>query len=624
MDLYKGYIKTRNKQAVERFKNRTDFKSYEEIKSENDFAAVLANGTILVDVDNKEESDILMDIVEDLKLNCRVVTTSRGRHFLFKTESVDKCYTGVQLALGITADIKVGSKNSYEVLKVDGEERTIEWDKETYDELPKWLLPVKTSKRFKDLDEGDGRNSVFYSYIPVLQNNDFTIEEIKETIHLINEYVVAEPLSETELDVILRDEAFQMPTFYHKTTFLFDKFARYLINEYHIKKINNQLHCYVDGIYKSGQAKIESLMIEKIPDLNQAKRREVMAYLDILIRENSRISPPTLIAFRNGIYDLKTDQLIDYSPNYVITNRIPWDYNPKAYHDLLDKTLDRLSCHDKDVRANLEESVGYMFFRRNELGKAFMLTGDGSNGKSTWLNLLKFLIGESNYSVLDLKKLGDRFSTVMLFGKMANIGDDISSEYIADVAEFRKIVTGETVDAEQKGQPKFQFAPYAKLFFSSNSIPRMGKGKDFNAIKRRLIIIPFNAKFSKSDPDFVPYISDKLQTQEAMEYLIQLGVRGLKRVLENNAFTESAVSKKELEAYEELTNPLMGFIKDNKDSIENESTKDVYMRYEIYCDENNLQGLGRKQFTAMVCKEMQLKSIQRRINGKREQLFVKE
>lgn len=624
MDLYKGYIKTRNKQAVERFKNRTDFKSYEEIKSENDFAAVLANGTILVDVDNKEESDILMDIVEDLKLNCRVVTTSRGRHFLFKTESVDKCYTGVQLALGITADIKVGSKNSYEVLKVDGEERTIEWDKETYDELPKWLLPVKTSKRFKDLDEGDGRNSVFYSYIPVLQNNDFTIEEIKETIHLINEYVVAEPLSETELDVILRDEAFQMPTFYHKTTFLFDKFARYLINEYHIKKINNQLHCYVDGIYKSGQAEIESLMIEKIPDLNQAKRREVMAYLDILIRENSRISPPTLIAFRNGIYDLKTDQLIDYSPNYVITNRIPWDYNPKAYHDLLDKTLDRLSCHDKDVRANLEESVGYMFFRRNELGKAFMLTGDGSNGKSTWLNLLKYLIGETNYSVLDLKKLGDRFSTVMLFGKMANIGDDISSEYIADVAEFRKIVTGETVDAEQKGQPKFQFAPYAKLFFSSNSIPRMGKGKDFNAIKRRLIIIPFNAKFSKSDPDFVPYISDKLQTQEAMEYLIQLGVRGLKRVLENNAFTESAVSKKELEAYEELTNPLMGFIKDNKDSIENESTKDVYMRYEIYCDENNLQGLGRKQFTAMVCKEMQLKSIQRRINGKREQLFVKE
>lgn len=624
MDLYKGYIKTRNKQAVERFKNRTDFKSYEEIKSENDFAAVLANGTILVDVDNKEESDILMDIVEDLKLNCRVVTTSRGRHFLFKTESVDKCYTGVQLALGITADIKVGSKNSYEVLKVDGEERTIEWDKETYDELPKWLLPVKTSKRFKDLDEGDGRNSVFYSYIPVLQNNDFTIEEIKETIHLINEYVVAEPLSETELDVILRDEAFQMPTFYHKTTFLFDKFARYLINEYHIKKINNQLHCYVDGIYKSGQAEIESLMIEKIPDLNQAKRREVMAYLDILIRENSRISPPTLIAFRNGIYDLKTDQLIDYSPNYVITNRIPWDYNPKAYHDLLDKTLDRLSCHDKDVRANLEESVGYMFFRRNELGKAFMLTGDGSNGKSTWLNLLKYLIGETNYSVLDLKKLGDRFSTVMLFGKMANIGDDISSEYIADVAEFRKIVTGETVDAEQKGQPKFQFAPYAKLFFSSNSIPRMGKGKDFNAIKRRLIIIPFNAKFSKSDPDFVPYISDKLQTQEAMEYLIQLGIRGLKRVLENNAFTESDVSKKELEVYEELTNPLMGFIKDNKDSIENESTKDVYIRYGIYCDENNLQGLGRKQFTAMVCKEMQLKSIQRRINGKREQLFVKE
>ena len=206
----------------------------------------------------------------------------------------------------------------------------------------------------------------------------------------------------------------------------------------------------------------------------------------------------------------------------------------------------------------------------------------------------------------------------------ANIGDDISSEYIADVAEFRKIVTGETIDAEQKGQAKFQFVPYAKLFFSSNSIPRMGKGKDFNAIKRRLIIIPFNAKFSKDDPNFVPYISDKLQTQASMEYLIQLGLNGLKRVLANKAFTESDVSRKELEAYEEMTNPLVGFIKDNADTLVNESTKDVYKRYQLYCDENNLSGLGRKQFTSQLCKEMNIKSVQKRINNRREQVFVYE
>lgn len=78
-------------------------------------------------------------------------------------------------------------------------------------------------------------------------------------------------------------------------------------------------------------------------------------------------------------------------------------------------------------------------FRRNELGKAFILTGSGSNGKSTFLNMLKHMLGRRNVSVLELKKLNDRFSTVMLFGKLANIGDDISDEFITDAAIFKKL-----------------------------------------------------------------------------------------------------------------------------------------------------------------------------------------
>ena len=622
--LYKGYVVTKDKGSIEKIKGRKSFKTLSEVKNESEYAGVLADDIILIDVDDKEESDILYRIICDIDYPCQIYETTRGKHFLFQNTDVTRCATGAKLAVGLNADIKIGGKNTYEVIKFDGKKRKVLRANDEPGPLPVWLTPVKTTKKFRNMTDGDGRNSVFYSYIPVLQSNGISKEDIRQTVQLINDYVVAKPLPQSELETILRDEAFQMPIFYNGSTFLFNVFANYLMQEYHIKKINGQLHCYVDGVYRSGLGEIEALMIQKIPTLNQSKRREVLAYLDILIRENTRISSPNLIAFNNGVYNLENGVLSPYSPDYVITNKIPWDYNENAYESLLDATLDRLSCHDADVRANLEESVGYMMFRRNELGKAFVLTGDGSNGKSTWLNLLKSLIGDGNYSALDLKKLGDRFSTVMLFGKLANIGDDISSEYIADVAEFRKIVTGETIDAEQKGQAKFQFAPYAKLFFSSNSIPRMGKGKDFNAIKRRLIIIPFNAKFSKDDPDFVPYISDKLQTQASMEYLIQLGIRGLKRVLANKAFTESAVSRKELEAYEEMTNPLVGFIKDNADALVNENTKDVYKRYQIYCDENNLSSLGRKQFTAQLCKEMNVKSVQKRVNNRREQVFVYE
>ena len=59
----------------------------------------------------------------------------------------------------------------------------------------------------------------------------------------------------------------------------------------------------------------------------------------------------------------------------------------------MDKTLNKISCDDKQLRMLIEEMVGYCLFRRNELGKCFILTGSGANGKSTLLDVIKRLIG---------------------------------------------------------------------------------------------------------------------------------------------------------------------------------------------------------------------------------------
>ena len=473
------------------------------------------------------------------------------------------------------------------------------------------------------MEAGDGRNQALFNYILTLQSSDFEVEEARETIRMINQYVLKVPLSEDEIEIILRDDAFSKPIFFKGATFLFDKFAMFLKNNHHIKRINNQLHLYKDGIYVSGLAEIEAEMIKHIPQLNRAKRTEVLSYLDIMIRENTPATEANWIAFRNGLLNIYDDTFVPFSHEHVITNKIDWDYNPNAYDELTDKTLDRISCNDPQIRMLLEEMVGYTMFRRNELGKAFILTGTGSNGKSTFLNMLKTMLGKRNVSVLDLKKLNDRFSTVMLFGKLANIGDDISEEFITDAADFKKIVTGETIDAEQKGQPKFEFEPYVKLLFSANNIPRIGKGRDSQAILRRLIIVPFNAKFSSKDPDYVPFIGDKLQTQESIEYFIQLGIKALKRVLIDRKFTESEQVQRELEEFEENNNPILGFFKDtDKDEIENEPTNQVYQKYQEYCLANSLQPLSNGEFSKQVKRHFDFVIADKKINGKKYRIFV--
>ncbi len=624
--FFRGYVETKNKKCIEKFKDRDDLKTYEDVKDLPEFAGILATDTILIDIDDFEQSEILFKVVKDKKLKCRVYETTRGKHFLFRNKGVKSNRTKANLAIGITADIKLGRRNSYSILKFKNKERKIIYDtaeNEEAQDLPKWLLPIKTNTDFITMDAGDGRNQALFNYILTLQSNDFSVEEARETIRIINNYVMKEPLSEDELEVVIRDEAFAKPVFFKGTTFLFDKFAVFMKNNHHIKRINNQLHIYKDGVYVYGLAEIEAEMIKHIPQLNRAKRAEVLSYLDILIRENTPVTEANWIAFRNGLYNIYDDSFVPFTHEHIITNKIDWDYNPHAYDELTDKTLDRIACHDKQIRMLLEEMVGYTMFRRNELGKAFILTGSGSNGKSTFLNMLKHMLGRRNVSVLDLKKLNDRFSTVMLFGKLANIGDDISDEFITDAADFKKIVTGEAIDAEQKGQPKFEFEPYVKLLFSANNIPRIGKGRDSSAILRRLIIVPFNARFSSSDPDFVPFIGDKLRRQEAIEYLIQLGLKALKRVLIERKFTESEQVQKQLEEYEETNNPIVGFFKEiDREEIENEPTNEVYKRYTVYCAENGLQPMSQIGFSKQLTANFGFEIIDKKINGKKYRILI--
>lgn len=627
MELFRGYIPTKDKAPLVKYKkNPSAIMTLEQIKDYPEYAGVLARDIVLVDLDDGEQAEKLMDLVEDLQLNCRVYQTTRGKHFIFRSSEVNRCYTHCKLAVGFTADIKIGNKDGLEILKFNNKERFIEWDNlnNEVDELPDFLKPIKSNIDFNNLGEGDGRNQALFNYILTLQTNGFSKDRARNCIKLINKYLLKEPLSEEELDVILRDEAFNKPIFFDKTTFLFDKFATYLMNNNHIIKINGQLHIYKEGVYVPGNKEIESIMITLIPNLKDTQRKEVLKYLD-LIAPSKNVASANYIAFRNGIYDLSTDSLEPYTSDIVITNKIPYDYVKGAYNELTDKTLNKIACFDTEVRAVLEECIGYCFYRRNELGKAFILTGDKSNGKSTFLDVLGKILGEDNTCALDLKELGDRFSSAMMFGKLANIGDDIGDDFLQGTAVslFKKVVTGNRIKAERKGQDPFDFNPYTKFLFSANEVPRM-KDKT-GAVIRRLVMIPFNATFSKNDEDYDPFIKYKLIEESSINYLIVLGINGLRRVIENNEFTQSQKVKDELKSYEIENNPLLAFIDsvEPEEEIENQITSQVYTRYDLFCVNNKYNPVSNISFSKQICKKLNLRVVDKKVDGKKMRIFVK-
>ena len=154
--------------------------------------------------------------------------------------------------------------------------------------------------------------------------------------------------------------------FYEDKKFLHDVFAEYLRDTRKIIKINNQLHIYDDGVYRCGYQAIEKAMIEEIPTLVSARRKEVLQYL-YLICEEKEIAPSRYIAFTNGILDIVTGDMQPHSADIVVTNMIPYDYKEDAYCQITDITLDKLSCNDKEIRAILKKLLVIAFSEKTPL-----------------------------------------------------------------------------------------------------------------------------------------------------------------------------------------------------------------------------------------------------------------
>lgn len=393
------------------------------------------------------------------------------------------------------------------------------------------------------------------------------------------------------------------------------KFSDALLKDLNVVKINGQLYVYDEqhGIYVSKNAEciIEKKMIEYFPEINQNIRKETLSKIFLKVKdyddEDNDFSH--LIVFRNGVYNLVTGALEPFNKDYMIYNAIPHDYNPSAYSSLVDDMMTKLTDGDAELRLLLEEIVGYAMYRSCEKSKAFFFWGPkGNNGKSVYQSLLINLLGKKNISTLDLANISkDKFATSQLFGKLANIADDIEDNFIGNSATFKSLCTGERITAEQKFKDAFEFNPYATLIFSANNLPRLAID---GGVMRRMVIVPFNHDFKK-DADFNPNIKNHLlhgipgcSTDDNFSYLINLGLAGLSRILADD-FTHSDKCDKSLAEYNAECNPIEEFVEEWNDQhakgFDEIIRSDAYNSYKLWSENSGQKPLSQMNFTKYIC-----------------------
>lgn len=363
----------------------------------------------------------------------------------------------------------------------------------------------------------------------------------------------------------------------------------------------NNILVYKDGTYhRDGQTYIREIATELMGEkATRHYRAEIIDHIKSMtyIERDDFTADAKYIILENGVYNLETGDLTPHTPEIYSLNKLPVKYDPDADCPTIRKFLHDI-MRPEDVKI-VQEGIGYTLLRDTPFDKAFMLLGEGSNGKSWFLDLLETFIGSENTSGLPLQRISKRFAATRLHGKLANIHTDLPEYSMKQTDTFKAAVSGDKIDAEKKGAGYIRFAPYATFWYSANELPEVYDDSD--GFFRRWIIINFPNKFTDDpddgNPDKDNTLFDRLVTDEELSGLFNWALKGLRRLMDQGHFTYSMSTEEIREDYQRKSNSLLAFCKDHvtKSTGNSMDKKDFYTRYIKYCDKWGVPAKTQRQ-----------------------------
>ena len=587
--------------------------SFSDLKSDkNRVGWIVPKDYIVVDIDNKNNARIVFDILQNLKIKFSYMTGRKGGHFIFKNiRGIKSISAGLPCSLGIVVDIRCNEKG-YIVLPENDTDRHWGTITNDIDDIPFFLVPLKDFKVQSDLvgmDNGSGRNDALLRHMLALIDyaKELNIEEKTQSIRLINQFLFKTPLTDNELEnTVLREDILKKanePVEEHGC--YEEKLASKIVKQEQIITCNDDCYIYNGKYYRKvlDNTEIERIIHMKYnPSLKEKQRKEIIKFIKL----KSWIPSYELnknwheIVFKNGVLNILTMELKEHSPSQYNTIYIDCNYIKDApYSKIVDDFFNQISGSEEDKKDLLYEIVGYCLIRKNVFEKFFICYGEGATGKSTYLKMIRHLIGDRNASFLSLNNLEDTFMPCNLFGKLVNIGDDIAYKGLKESDILKKLVTGEMFSAQQKFKEPLVFSNFAKLIFTTNKLPEVYDRS--SGFYRRVMIIDINKKIENPDPFFLERL-----TEQDYEYLLSVAVEKVLKCLKENKLTDCESAKIKLEEYKTDQSSVLSYIQDfgyTKKDIDHRPCMEMFVEYEQYCKDTGFKPLKKVNFDREICDE---------------------
>ena len=251
--------------------------------------------------------------------------------------------------------------------------------------------------------------------------------------------------------------------------------------------------------------------------------------------------------------------------------------------------------------------------------------GDGGNGKSTFWNTIARVLG-SYYGKISADALTTNCKRNVkpelaeLRGKRLIIASESQEGARLNDSEIKELCSTDDIRAEKKFKDPFDFTPTHTLVLYTNHLPKV-KGTD-DGIWRRIIVIPFNHKFTKDNADIKNY-SDVLY-EEAGEFVLTWVIEGARKAYESNfRLKNPAIVQKAIDSYKKENDWFGRFIEECCIVGEEEKCKsnDLYQRYRDFSVSQGERPKGTIEFYTEL-ERHQFKRIQLKDADKTRKYFV--
>ncbi|HVB20817.1 MAG TPA: phage/plasmid primase, P4 family [Ktedonobacteraceae bacterium] len=330
--------------------------------------------------------------------------------------------------------------------------------------------------------------------------------------------------------------------------------------------------------------------------------RVIKAFLNWCTREEDFDTDATLYLLntRNTTIDLRTMKSRKQSAQDMITKSTAYGFEDVTMEKVANsrwvRFIDEITCGDKELARYLQKCAGYSMTGDTSEQSLFICYGNGCNGKSVFLEVIRTILGEYATTIpiealLAKRDNGISHEIAGLKGYRFVTSSESDRDRRLSTGLIKHMTGSEMIRARHLYQESFEFTPQAHLWISTNHKPDVPD--DSTGMWRRLKLVPFNASFL-DNPD-----KGLMQTLLSESDVIMKWLLTGCHLWQRDGIQEPEIVLQAIAEYRKEQDPLNEFFEE-KCIIEPEKVVAFSELYDAYKDYAGYKAVSKKALSGML------------------------